>query len=102
MKLLDRGFPRPICTQRYSERRPDCQRQGTYSLGRFLAHSSILCAVMGADQNKESFPYPGVGSTVKNIQDCSRRMRTPVGADHNMESQGRNREIRRGRGLNSV
>ena len=25
----------------------------------------------------------------KNIQDCSRRMRTPVGADHNKESQGR-------------
>ena len=37
----------------------------------------------------------------KNIQDRSRRMRTPVGADHNKESQGRNREIRRGRGLNS-
>ena len=26
-----------------------------------LAHASILCTVMGADQNKES--YPGVGST---------------------------------------
>ena len=38
--------------------------QGTYTLGRFLAHASILCTVMGADQNKESFPYPGVGSTV--------------------------------------
>ena len=33
--------------------------QGTYTLGRFLAHASILCTVMGADQNKESFPYPG-------------------------------------------
>ena len=38
--------------------------QGTYTLGRFLAHASILCTVMGADQNKESFPFPGVGSTV--------------------------------------
>ena len=34
----------------------------------------------------------------KNIQDCSRRMRTPVGAVHNKESQGRHREIHRGRG----
>ena len=37
--------------------------QGTYTLGRFLAHAAILCTVMGADKNKESFPYPGVGST---------------------------------------
>ena len=36
--------------------------QGTYTLGRFLAHASILCIVMGSDQNKESFLYPGVGS----------------------------------------
>ena len=42
----------------------DCPQQGTYTLGRFLAHASILCTVMGADQNKESFLYPGVGSTV--------------------------------------
>ena len=27
------------------------------------------------------------GLWTKNIQDCSRRMRTPVGADHNKESQ---------------
>ena len=39
------------------------QEQGTYTLGRFSAHASILCTVMGADQNKESFPFPGVGST---------------------------------------
>ena len=38
--------------------------QGTYTLGSFLDHASILCTVMEADQNKESFPYPGVGSTV--------------------------------------
>ena len=37
--------------------------QGTYTLGRFLASASILCTVMGADQSKESFPYPSVGST---------------------------------------
>ena len=37
--------------------------QGTYTEGRFLAHASIYCTVMGADQNKESFPYLGVGST---------------------------------------
>ena len=37
--------------------------QGTYKLGRFIAHASILCTVMEADQNKESFPYPGVEST---------------------------------------
>ena len=30
---------------------------------------------------------------IKNIQDCSRRMRTPVGAEHNKESQERNRDI---------
>ena len=37
------------------------QNKETCTLGRFLAHASILCTVMGADQNKESFPYPGVG-----------------------------------------
>ena len=41
----------------------DSYIQGTYTLGRFLAPASILCTVMGADQNKESFPYPGVRST---------------------------------------
>ena len=38
-------------------------KQRPYTLGRFLAHASILCTVMGADQYKESFSYPGVGST---------------------------------------
>ena len=36
--------------------------QGTFTLGSFLAHASILCTVKGADLNKESFPYPGTGS----------------------------------------
>ena len=35
--------------------------QGTYTLGWFLAHASILCTAIGADQNKESFPYPKEG-----------------------------------------
>ena len=38
--------------------------QGTFTSGRFLAHASILCTVMGADQNKENFPYPGIGGIV--------------------------------------
>ena len=29
-----------------------CTHQGTYTLGRFYAHASILCTLMGADQNQ--------------------------------------------------
>ena len=34
------------------------------TLGRFLTHVSMSCTVMGADQNKESFPYPALGALV--------------------------------------
>ena len=43
--------------------------QGTYTLGRILAHASILCTVMGADQNKETFPYSKVIYTSVIIRD---------------------------------
>ena len=39
--------------------------QGTYTLGRFLAHASILCTVMGADQNvKNPSPTRALGALV--------------------------------------
>ena len=43
------------CNNDVGSEREDESRQGTYTLGRFLAHASILCTVMGANQNKESF-----------------------------------------------
>ena len=67
--------------------------------GRIIKGRLFYCS---KDQVKFLTPIRLSTQKLKNIQEYSRRMRTPVGADHNKESQGRNIEIHSGRGLNSA